>query len=276
MDEMLEDVDGSLDFLRESGLELLMDAGAALAIIVIAMIVSGWAKRTIKKMPNRIEHFDPTLATFFSNIAKYLILVIAAIAVLGMFGIQTTSLAALIGAAGLAVGLALQGTLSHLAAGVLLVMFRPFKVGDFVEAGGELGTVREISLFNTELATVDNIQIIVPNGDIFSGTIKNFSAHEDRRVDMVFGVSYDSDLKAAEDILKDLIATDSRILKDPEPFVKVTNLGDFSVDFTVRVWCKAGDYWDIKFDFTRAVKDRFDGGGIEIPFPTALELTKAV
>ncbi len=274
MEELVNEANGVVDFVVESGLNLLLDAVAALAVIILALMVSGWAKRAINRMPDRIENFDPTLATFFGNIAKYLILTIAAIAVLGMFGVQTTSLAALLGAAGLAVGLALQGTLSHLAAGVLLVLFRPFKVGDFVEAGGESGTVKEISLFNTELATVDNVQIIVPNGDVFSGTIKNYSTHKERRVDMVFGVSYDTDLKAAEAILKDIISSDSRILADPEPFVKITNLGDFSVDFTVRIWCKAADFWDLKFDFTRLVKEKFDEGGIDIPFPTTLELTR--
>ncbi|MGI1664118.1 mechanosensitive ion channel family protein [Palleronia sp. KMU-117] len=275
VDQIVAEIDTSLQFVRESGFELLMNVLGALAIIILALIVSGWTKRAISRTPQRIRHFDPTLASFFGNVAKYLILVIAAITVLGVFGIQTTSMAALIGAAGLAIGLALQGTLSHLAAGVMIVMFRPFKVGDFVEAAGEMGTVREISLFNTELATVDNVQVIVPNGDVFSSTIKNFSAHDTRRLDMVFGISYDSDLKRAEAILKDIVARDARVLPDPEPFIKLTNLGDYSVDFTLRLWCKAADYWDLKFDVTRAVKEEFDAGGIDIPFPTAIELTRA-
>lgn len=275
VDQIVAEIDTSLQFVRESGFELLMNVLGALAIIVLALIVSGWVKRAISRTPQRIKHFDPTLASFFGNVAKYLVLVIAAITVLGVFGIQTTSMAALIGAAGLAIGLALQGTLSHLAAGVMIVMFRPFKVGDFVEAAGEMGTVREISLFNTELATVDNVQVIVPNADVFSSTIKNFSAHDTRRLDMVFGISYDSDLKRAEAILKEIVARDARVLADPEPFIKLTNLGDYSVDFTLRLWCKSSDYWDLKFDVTRAVKEEFDAGGIDIPFPTAIELTRA-
>jgi small conductance mechanosensitive channel len=275
VDQIVAEIDTSLQFVRESGFELLMNVLGALAIIILALIVSSWAKRAISRTPQRIKHFDPTLASFFGNVAKYLILVIAAITVLGVFGIQTTSMAALIGAAGLAIGLALQGTLSHLAAGVMIVMFRPFKVGDFVEAAGEMGTVREISLFNTELATVDNVQVIVPNGDVFSSTIKNFSAHDTRRLDMVFGISYDSDLKRAETILTDIVARDARVLPEPEPFIKLTNLGDYSVDFTLRLWCKSEDYWDLKFDVTRAVKEEFDAGGIDIPFPTAIELTRA-
>lgn len=274
MEEVMNEIDASMDFIRESGWELLMDAASALVIIIIALIISGWVKRTILRTPKRVPQFDPTLASFFANIAKYAVLAIGFITVLGVFGFQTTSLAALIGATGLAIGLALQGTLSHLAAGVMLVMFRPFKVGDFVEAAGEAGTVREISLFNTELATVDNVQVIVPNGDVFSSTIKNYSAHSERRLDMVFGVSYDSDLKTAETVLRELVDADPRVLRDPEPFVKVTNLGDFSIDFTLRLWCKADDYWDLKFDFTRAVKQRFDAAGIDIPFPTTLELVK--
>lgn len=271
---MLKEIDNVIEYALSMGISLLFDALAALAIIIAALIFSGWIKRTIVELPKKSDRLDPTLAGFFANIAKYMILALAGIAVLGTFGVETTSLAALIGAAGLAIGLALQGTLSHLAAGVLLAMFRPFKVGDFIEASGEAGTVKQISLLNTELATPDNVQIIVPNGDVFSSTIKNYSVHSERRVDMIFGVSYDTDLKAAEAILKDMMANDRRVLANPAPFAKVTNLGDFSVDFTVRLWCKADDYWDLKFDFMRSVKEAFDAGGIDIPFPTALELTK--
>jgi small conductance mechanosensitive channel len=188
--------------------------------------------------------------------------------VLARFGIQTTSLVAVIGAAGLAVGLALQGTLSNLAAGVMLVVFRPFKIGDFIEAAGQSGTVKAINLFNTELATGDNVQVILPNGQVFNSAIKNFSFHDTRRVDLVFGVSYASDLKKAEGILRKLVEVDDRIASVPAPFVKVTNLGASSVDFTVRVWVDTADYWDVRFDLTRAAKDAFDKGGIEIPFPT--------
>jgi small conductance mechanosensitive channel len=211
---------------------------------------------------------DDTLFGFFGSLARWVILVIAGIFILGQFGIQTTSLVALIGAAGLAIGLALQGTLTNLAAGVMLLIFRPFKVGDYITAGGHSGTVKAIDLFTTELATPDNVQIIVPNGQIWSGSITNFSAHETRRVDLAFGVGYGVNLKDAESLIRDLIDADERIHTDPEPFVKVTNLGDFAVDFTVRVWSDAGDYWGIKHDLTRAVKEAFDENGIDIPFPT--------
>jgi small conductance mechanosensitive channel len=275
VDQIIAEFDAPIQYIQESGVDLLLNILGALTIIIIALFVSGWVKRTITRTPQRVKHFDPTLASFFGNVAKYLVLIVAAITVLGVFGVQTTSMAALIGAAGLAIGLALQGTLSHLAAGVMLVLFRPFKVGDFVEAAGESGTVSEISLFNTELTTVDNVKVIVPNSDVFSNTIKNYSAHDTRRLDMVFGIAYDSDIKQAETILKAIVARDPRVHADPEPFVRLTNLGDYSVDFTLRLWCKASDYWDLKFDVTRAVKEEFDAGGIDIPFPTRIDITKA-
>ncbi|PRY24470.1 small conductance mechanosensitive channel [Aliiruegeria haliotis] len=255
---------------------LIINALYALAIAIVGLWLSNWVAGRIRKLPAYNEKFDPMLARFLASIAKYAILAFAIIFILGRFGIQTTSLAALIGSVGIAVGLALQGTLGHLASGVMLVGFRPFKLGDFIEVAGHSGTVEQITLFTTELTTPDNVQIIVPNGDVWSSAIVNFSAHDTRRVDLVFGVSYDSDLKAAEKILNDLIATQPRFKSDPEPFVKVTNLGDSSVDFTVRVWCEAADYWDLKFDLTRKAKDAFEAGGIDIPFPTQLQINKAV
>lgn len=254
--------------------DLAVNVGTALAIIVVALWISGWVAGRIRNLPKRHEEFDPTLARFFASIARYAILAFAGIAVLSQFGIQTTSLAALVGAAGLAIGLALQGTLSHLASGVMLVLFRPIKVGDFVVVGGEMGTVEEISLFNTQLTTVDNVLIIVPNGNVFAGVITNYSAYDTRRCDMVFGVSYDTDLKKAEEVIWKIVNADERVLKDPEPFVKVTNLGDFSVDFTLRLWCASADYWNLKFETTRLIKDEFDAAGIDIPFPTSIEIQK--
>lgn len=237
-------------------------------ILIAALWLSGKLRRRIASLPERSSRFDPTLMSFLGSLAKYAVLALALIVVLNRFGIQTTSLVALIGAAGLAIGLALQGTLANLAAGVMLVGFRPFKVGDYITAAGQSGTVSAITLFFTELTTPDNVQIIVPNGDIWASSITNFSYHEARRCDLVFGVSYESDLKTAEQVIRDCIAADPRTRSEPEPFVKVTNLGDSSVDFTVRVWCDATDYWNLKFDLTRAVKEGFDAAGIDIPFPT--------
>jgi small conductance mechanosensitive channel len=177
-------------------------------------------------------------------------------------------LIAVIGAAGLAIGLALQGTLSNVAAGVMLMLFRPFKMGQYIEAGGHAGTVKEVNLFTTELATLDNVQIIIPNSAIWSGSIINYSHHDTRRVDLVFGVSYGSDLKVAEAALRKLMDDEDRILDTPKPFLMVTALGASSVDFTMRVWCDRADYAPLKFDLTRGAKEALDSAGIDIPFPT--------
>lgn len=245
----------------------------AFLILIVALWLSARAKTRITRLSERSKRFDPTLMSFLGSLAKYAILAVSVIFILNRFGIQTTSLVALIGAAGLAIGLALQGTLSNLAAGVMLVAFRPFKQGDFISAAGQSGTVSVITLFFTELTTPDNVQIIVPNGDIWSSSITNYSYHDKRRCDLVFGVSYGSNLAEAERVIRACIAADPRAKADPEPFVKVTNLGDSSVDFTIRVWCDAPDYWGFRFDLTRAVKEAFDAAGIEIPFPTRTLVT---
>lgn len=240
----------------------------AAAILLAAVWLGGVLQRYIASYSKKHEKIDDMLFSFLGSVARYALLAFAGVFVLARFGIQTASLVAVIGAAGLAIGLALQGTLANLAAGVMLVVFRPFKIGDFVEIGGFSGTVKDVSLFTTELATPDNVQIILPNGEVFGTAIKNYSFHDTRRVDLVLGVSYGSDLKKAETIITKLIAADDRISDLPAPFVKVTNLGDSSVDFTVRVWVDAPEYWDVKFALTRAAKDAFDKGGIDIPFPT--------
>ena len=257
---------------QEFFIALSINAITALVIVIVALWFSGWVKARIVKLSERNARFDRTLAHFLGSVARYAILALAVVFILGRFGIQTTSLAAIIGAAGLAIGLALQGSLANLAAGVLLVAFRPFKAGDYISAGGESGTVDEITLFNTEMTTPDNVKIIVPNGDIFSSAITNYSHYDKRRCDLVFGVSYDTDLKQAETAILSCITADPRAHQEPEPFVKVSNLGDSSVDFTVRVWCDASDYWGLKFDLTRAVKEAFDAGGIDIPFPTQTQI----
>jgi len=181
--------------------------------------------------------------------------------------VETTSFAAVVAAAGLAIGLALQGSLSNFAAGVLLILFKPFKAGNFIKAGGEMGTVIEVGLLTTELKTPDNVKIIMPNSSIMAGAITNLSAHPTRRVDMSVGVGYGDDLNQAKQIMLDLLLADERVLKDPAPQIEVANLGDSSVDFVVRPWVHAADYWGVKFDFTKSVKESFDAAGISIPFP---------
>lgn len=247
----------------------LMNVLAGIAILIVGIWIAGRVARSIRRLSERYPQLDMTLLGFLAQIGRWAVVALTVVIVLGQFGLQTTSLIALVGVAGLAVGLALQGSLSNVAAGVMLLAFRPFKVGDYVTAGGHSGTVEEISLLTTSLVSPDNVLTIVPNGDIWARAITNYSAKELRRLDLDFGVSYGTDLMAAEQALRAVIAADTRARDEPlEPFVAVTNLGPSSVDFTIRVWCKASDYWPLRFDLLRRVKETFDERGIEIPFPT--------
>ena len=263
-EEISQLIESNLDRALQLGLNVLYAA----LILVTAFWVAGRVKRFLSQVGDNQPEIDDTLFTFLGSIARYLILALAFIFVLNRFGIQTTSLVALLGAAGLAIGLALQGTLSNIAAGVMLVVFRPFKMGQFVELAGYSGTVKAITLFTTEIATLDNVQITIPNGQVWDSAIKNYSAYSTRMIDLTIGVSYSADLKQAQTILMGLVTADPRSHTTPEPFVKVTNLGDSSVDFKVRVWTNASDNWGLKCDLIRGIKDSFDEHGIEIPFPT--------
>jgi len=241
----------------------------AVAILCAGLWGSGRVGRLIRHLGRKYPQLDVTLFGFLGSLARWAIIALTIIIVLGQFGVETTSLIALLGVAGLAIGLALQGTLSNLAAGVMLLIFRPFKVGDYVIAGGKSGTVEDISLFTTKIVSTDNVLTIVPNGDIWASAVTNYSVKDTRRLDLVFGVSYSTDLKLTEKALRDVIAEDDRIRDQPsEPFVAVTNLGDSSVDFTIRVWCASSDYWALKCHMLRTVKETFDARGIDIPFPT--------
>lgn len=247
----------------------------ALALVLGGFIVAGWARNRVIGLSRRYKRLDGTLFSFLGNILRYVILAFTALFVLNTFGIQTTSIVAVIGAAGLAIGLALQGTLSNVAAGVMIILFRPFKNGDFVEVASQSGTVQEISLNFTELSSVGNVQVIIPNSQVWGNVIVNYSAYDTRRAEWIFGVSYDADLKKAETIIRDTIMADPRSRTDPAPFFQVNNLGDFSVDFLVRVWCASGDYFQYQADMKRAVKEAFDAGGIDIPFPTRTMINAA-
>lgn len=238
----------------------------ALVIFFVGRIVVNIITSIVRKLLGRAE-MDDILIDFISSILRTALLLFVIIAALDQLGVDTTSLIALLGAAGLAVGLALQGSLQNFASGVMLIVFRPFKSGDFVEAGGVSGTVEKISIFSTQMRTGDNREIIVPNGKIYGDTITNFSARETRRIDMVFGIGYDDDLKKAQTILQSLVDADERILKDPETLIAVSELADSSVNFVVRPWVKSGDYWAVKFDLTENVKLAFDEQGISIPYP---------
>lgn len=244
-----------------------LDVLGAIVILIVGMIFAGWARRATMRGLAKISSLDETLRGFFSSIVKYLIIVFVILAVLNQFGVQTTSLIALLGAAGLAVGLALQGTLSNVAAGVMLLIFRPFKVGDYIDAGGQAGSVRELGLFLTQLDTPDNVRICVPNGAIWGAAIHNYSFNSTRRVDFVVGISYSDDINKAIAAVRDVLTSDDRTHSDPEPLIAVTELADSSVNLVARVWCNSGNYWPVKFDLTKAIKERLDADGISIPFP---------
>lgn len=238
----------------------------AILIYIVGKIVVGIIVNLFGKVMKRSK-YDDMLVNFIKAILNAILMLFVIIASLNELGVDTTSLVAILGAAGLAIGLSLQGSLQNFAAGVMLLVFRPFKAGDFVEAGGAAGVVKSISIFTTIMTSGDNKEIIVPNGQIYSGTITNYSAKETRRVDMIVGIGYDADLKRAKEVLKELTAADPRILQDPAPTIAVAELADSSVNFVVRPWVKSADFWGVKFDFTEAVKLRFDQEGISIPFP---------
>lgn len=238
----------------------------AIAIYVIGKFIVGVLVNVFGKVMARSK-YDEMLTDFLKAIVNALLMLFVIVASLNELGVNTTSMVAIIGAAGLAIGLSLQGSLQNFASGVMLLVFRPFKAGDWIEAGGASGTVKSISIFTTVMTTGDNKEVIVPNGKIYGGNIINYSAKETRRVDMVVGISYDSDLKKAKEILLEMVAADERILKDPAPKVAVSELADSSVNFVVRPWTATADYWTVKFDFTEAVKLRFDEEGIVIPYP---------
>ncbi|MDG2480558.1 MAG: mechanosensitive ion channel [Alphaproteobacteria bacterium] len=247
-----------------------LDVVGAIVVLLIGLWASGWAKRMTIKSLIKVEQVDATLRMFFGSLVKYLVLAFTFIMVLNQFGVQTASLIAIMGAAGLAIGLALQGTLSNVASGVMLLLFRPLNVDQFVNAGGVMGTVKAVNLFTTEVATLDNVQVIVPNSQIWGGTITNYSVYDTRRMDIVMGIGYGNSIDDAMAALRAIYNADDRVMADPEPAMYVTNLGASSVDITVRVWCGAGDFWALKTDLTKAFKEALDAKGIEIPFPQSV------
>lgn len=251
------------DLAIQYGLDLI----GALLLLVGGWIVAGWVKRLLLKNFERIRGAEPTVTRFIANLARYLVLIVALIAVLGQFGVQIASILAVLGTIGLGVGLALQGTLSNIAGGIVLLFLRPFSVGDYVEAGGNAGTVMEIGLFNTELKTFDGIFRTVPNADIAASAITNYSRHPTRRLDLAVGVAYGDDLDKGLAVLSGLLEADPRILQDPAPEVMVLELADSSVNLNLRCWCKAEDFWAVKWDLTRKMKLEIEAAGLNIPFP---------
>ena len=248
-------------------LTLGLNVVGALSILIIGLIVSNWAAGFVRRTVERSPKFDKTLGFVFAQLTRWVVLAFTLVAVLNKFGVQTTSIVALLGAAGLAVGLALQGTLSNIASGVMLLGLRPFKVGDFVEIGGTLGVVDEIGLFTTRMHTPDNIGVHMPNSSVWGQQIKNYAQHKTRRIDLTFGIGYSDDIGHAIAVIRSILDGEERVLQEPEYRVGVSALGDSSVDILVWPWVKSEDFLDVKLDLIRAVKERFDAEGISIPFP---------
>ena len=254
--------DQLLIFITTYGIQII----GAILILVLGRIAAGIGRKIVKRLLEKAKT-EPSIVSFVGSLTYILILVFAVLATLAKFGIQTASFVAIIGAAGLAIGFALQGSLSNFAAGILILVLRPFRVDDYILGAGESGTVKKIQLFTTELATPDNIKVMVPNSKLFGDVIKNVTAYDTRRVDLVIGIGYSSDIQKAYDVMMDIITKDERILPEPAPQIAVSELADSSVNFVVRPWVKKEDYWPVKFDLTRKIKEAFDKNNIEIPFP---------
>ena len=264
-----------LSYLSEHGPDLGIRVLGAIFILIVGRFIAGAMRKGVKKvMVGR--GVDPSLTGFIGSLIYFAIMAFTIIAVIGRFGVQTAGFVAVLGAAGFAIGMAMQGTLGNFSSGVMLLLFRPFKAGDVVEAAGVKGKVMEIAIFTTTICTPDNVKIIVPNGTLFGDTIKNYNGYDTRRVDMVMGIGYGSDIDKAIQILTDLAKNDSRVLDDPGTTIAVSELADSSVNLVFRPWVNSGDYWDVYFDMHKATKEKFDEAGIEIPFPqTVVHLEKS-
>ena len=238
----------------------------AIAVLIIGLWLVGFLTRNFSKILDK-RNVDPSLKPFFKSMVNILLKVLLVISVLSMLGIEMTSFIAILGAAGLAIGLALSGTLQNLAGGVMILIFKPYKVGDFIDAKGHTGTVKEIQIFNTILKTPDNKTIIIPNGELSNSSMTNYSTEELRRVDWKIGIGYGDDADKAKEVLRNMLEADERVLKDPAVFIALSELGDSSVNFAVRAWVKAPDYWGLFFDINEKVYKEFDKVGLNIPFP---------
>ncbi|MFT7300528.1 MAG: small conductance mechanosensitive channel [Porticoccus sp.] len=259
---MKEMIETAGNFILFFGFKVLM----ALVIFVVGKIIAKWLSQRVRAMLKKKE-MDEAIQDFVSALVYYFLFAFVAIAALGQLGIHTASFVAVIAAAGLTVGLALQGSLANFAAGVLILTFKPYRVGDFVEVAGVSGSVIKVLVFTTELNTGDNKRVIIPNGQTMGGTITNYSTNDTRRVDLVIGIGYGDDIDNAKKVLEKVVAADARVLQDPAPTIAVVELADSSVNFVVRPWVNNADYWGAYFGLTEAVKKRFDAEGISIPFP---------
>lgn len=266
LDEILDKV---IDFASVYGIKVI---GA-----IVIWIIGSWAIRKIMKGIRAVmtkRDYDESLQKFLLNLISWILKILLIITILGTLGVPTTSFAAIIAAAGLAIGLALQGSLGNFAGGVLIMIFKPIKIGDLIEAQGEIGVVKQIEIFTTKLTGLSNKEIIIPNGALSNGNIVNYTTEGTRRVDLTFGVGYDSDIKKTKEVLMNVITSHPLVLSDPEPTVNVSALADSSINFAVRPWCKAEDYWAVYFGITEQTKEALDAAGIEIPYPHQVEIKK--
>lgn len=255
--------DEATALMLDHGLNLI----GAVVILIIGYVLAGWTSGKVKKTAIKSDNFDDTLAPVFAQVIKVIILILTILIVLGQFGVQTASIIAVLGAAGLAVGLALQGTLSNVASGMMLLILRPFKIGDVVNIAGTFGVVDEIGLFTTEMHSFDNIGITMPNSRVWGQEIQNLSRFDTRRVDMEFGIGYSDDMDKAIKLIKEVLDDDERILPEPEPLIAISELADSSVNIRVRPWTKTSDVWPLRYDLIKRVKEKFDENDVTIPFP---------
>ena len=267
----LESIDTQkwIDLAAEYGIKVL---GAIVIWIIGSWVIKKILKTTKKLMSKR--DYDESLQKFLLNLLGWVFKIVLIVVVLGTVGVETTSFAAILAAAGLAIGLALQGSLGNFAGGVLIMIFKPFKIGDLIEAQGEIGVVKEIEIFTTKLTGLSNREIIIPNGSLSNGNIINYTTEGTRRVDLTFGVGYDSDIKKTKDVLMNVLTSHPKVLQTPAPTVNVSELADSSINFAVRPWSTADDYWDVYFGITEDVKEALDKAGIEIPYPHQVEIRK--
>lgn len=261
----------------ESGKEMLFFYAPKVLTALLILIVGSYIIKVIIKSSQKImakRGVDVTLQKFLGNLLNWTLRILLFITVISLLGIETTSFAAILASAGLAVGLALQGSLGNFAGGVLIMIFKPFKIGDLIEAQGEIGVVKEIEIFTTKLTGLSNQEIIIPNASLSNGSIVNYTTEGTRRVDLVIGVSYDADIKQTKEVLMNVLTSHPKVLQDPSPAVTVSELADSSVNFAVRPWCDTEHYWDVYFDVTENVKLALDKAGIEIPYPHQVEIKK--
>ncbi|MFD1616522.1 mechanosensitive ion channel family protein [Gelatiniphilus marinus] len=261
----------------EKWLRLAMDYGLKILGAILIWIIGSWLIKKILKTSKKLmskREYDESLQKFLLNLLGWIFKIVLIVVVLGTVGVETTSFAAILAAAGLAIGLALQGSLGNFAGGVLIMIFKPFKIGDLIEAQGEIGVVKEIEIFTTKLTGLSNREIIIPNGSLSNGNIINYTTEGTRRVDLTFGVGYDSDIKKTKAVLMQVLTSHPKVLKDPAPTVNVSELADSSINFAVRPWSTADDYWDVYFGITEDVKEALDKAGIEIPYPHQVEIHK--